>query len=93
MNSRLNLILGVLSWQGTAKFKEFSQKLSVHFVECSPALRKLQRETLKCVPKGEEDPNSDSGSEQISQISGASVNWHFDLEQVPRGGTDLLHFR
>jgi hypothetical protein len=25
-------------------------------------------------------------NEQISQISGASISWHFDLEQVPRGG-------
>lgn len=83
-----------LSLQGTAKFKDFSQKLSVHFVECSPALRKIQRETLKCIPKGGEElkstkdvEDSDLGKEQISQISGASVCWHFDLEQVPRGGS------
>lgn len=94
MQSRLDLKLGVLSLQGTAKFKDFSQKLSVHLVECSPALRRIQRETLKCVPKGGEEVNpavddqsSESGNEQISQISGASVSWHFDLEQVPRGGS------
>jgi len=94
VQSSLNLKLGVLSLQGTAKFKDFSQKLSVHLVECSPALRKIQRETLKCAPKGGEEvksaedvQSSDSGKDQISQISGAPVCWHFDLEQVPHGGS------
>ena len=84
----------MLTLQGTAKFKEFSQTLSVHLVECSPALRKIQRETLKSVPKegdeaksAKDDQSPDPVSEQISQISGASVSWHFDLEQVPRGGS------
>lgn len=77
--------------QGTAKFKDFSEKLSVHLVECSPALRKIQRETLKCVPKGGEGAKS-SEEDQISEISGASVCWHFDLEQVPRGGKFLTVF-
>jgi NADH dehydrogenase [ubiquinone] 1 alpha subcomplex assembly factor 7 len=93
MEFRLCLKLGVLILQGTAKFKDFSQKLSVHLVECSPALRKIQRETLQCVPKGgdevtsaKDDQSSNSVNEQISQISGASISWHFDLEQVPRGG-------
>lgn len=96
MKFRLCLKFGVLTSQGTAKFRDFSQKLSVHLVECSPALRKIQRETLKCVLKGEgevksakDDQSSASVNEQISQISGASVSWHFDLEQVPRGGKPL----
>lgn len=83
----------MLSLQGTAKFKDFSQTLSVHLVECSPALRKIQHETLKCVYKGgaEEKPtadgqNSEVVDDRISQISGVPVAWHFDLDQVPRGG-------
>lgn len=83
--------------RGTAKFKDFSQKLSVHLVECSPALRKIQRETLQCVPKGgdevtsaKDDQSSNLGNEQISQISGASIYWHFDLEQVPRGVPTII---
>lgn len=62
-------------------------------VECSPALKKIQHETLKCLSKneGEKKLESDVQSspvegEQISQISGTPVSWHFELEQVPRGG-------
>lgn len=75
-------------------------------VECSPALKKIQHETLKCVPKNEGEklesnvPSSPIEGEQISQISGTPVSWHFELEQVPRGGvyhylsltTTLLNF-
>ncbi|KAG0623028.1 hypothetical protein M758_3G143500 [Ceratodon purpureus] len=83
--------------RGTAKFKDFSQKVSVHLVECSPALRKIQRETLICVPKvGEEGKLAEDSrspvptNEQISQISGAPIFWHLDIEQVPRGGYPFI---
>ncbi|XP_024382737.1 uncharacterized protein [Physcomitrium patens] len=83
--------------RGTAKFKDFSQTLSVHLVECSPALRKIQHETLKCVYKGgaEEKPtadgqNSEVVDDRISQISGVPVAWHFDLDQVPRGVPTII---
>ena len=34
--------------RGTSKFKKFSDAMSVHFIEVSPALRKIQAETLRC---------------------------------------------
>jgi hypothetical protein len=77
-------------WQGTAKFKDFSQTLSVHMVECSPALKCIQQQTLKCHPKNQADStcavDGQKGKpteDQISQISGAAISWHLDLEHVP----------
>lgn len=34
--------------RGTGRFKEFTAATTVHLVEVSPELRKIQRETLKC---------------------------------------------
>ncbi len=80
-------------WQGTAKFKDFSQSLSVHMVECSPALKSIQQQTLKCHPKDQADStcavDGQKGKpteDQISQILGAAISWHLDLEYVPQGG-------
>ncbi|KAL2636320.1 hypothetical protein R1flu_007799 [Riccia fluitans] len=65
--------------RGTSKFDEFSRAVSLHLVECSPALRKLQAEKLQCVP-------CDKNPEQKrSKISGSAVNWYMDLSEVPRG--------
>ncbi|KAH8970005.1 hypothetical protein BDL97_02G063500 [Sphagnum fallax] len=83
--------------RGTAKFTDFSQTLSVHMVECSPALKSIQQETLKCCPKDQTDSTSAVDSQkckptedQISQISGAVVSWHLDLEHVPRGVPTII---
>jgi NADH dehydrogenase [ubiquinone] 1 alpha subcomplex assembly factor 7 len=71
-------------FRGAAKFKEFSESLSVHLVECSPALRKLQHNTLRCTEHNTERYNSRDGH-AFSALSGAPISWHADLEQVPRG--------
>ncbi|KAH9570881.1 hypothetical protein CY35_02G064100 [Sphagnum magellanicum] len=83
--------------RGTAKFTDFSQTLSVHMVECSPALKSIQQETLKCHPKDQADSTSAVDSQkckptedQISQISGAVISWHLDLEHVPRGVPTII---
>jgi NADH dehydrogenase [ubiquinone] 1 alpha subcomplex assembly factor 7 len=34
--------------RGTSKFKKFTDAMSVHLIEVSPALRKIQAETLQC---------------------------------------------
>ncbi|KAF3792299.1 NADH dehydrogenase ubiquinone complex I assembly factor 7 [Nymphaea thermarum] len=68
--------------RGTSKFDKFKQSLNIHMVECSPALQKIQHNTLKCVD--EQVPGS--GSKQtLSMLSGATVSWHAALEQVPLG--------
>eukprot|EP01018_Ginkgo_biloba_P011539 Gb_32770 [translate_table: standard] len=71
--------------RGTAKFKEFSESLSVHLVECSPALIKLQHSALQCTEEQAQRHNNKDGN-ALSSLSGAPVSWHADLEQVPRGG-------
>ncbi len=59
-------------------------------VECSPALKCIQQQTLKCHPKNQADStcavDGQKGKpteDQISQISGAAISWHLDLEHVP----------
>jgi NADH dehydrogenase [ubiquinone] 1 alpha subcomplex assembly factor 7 len=84
-------------WQGTAKFKDFLQSLSVHMVKCSPALKSIQQQTLKCHPKDQADStcavDGQKGKpteDQISQILGAAISWHLDLEYVPQGVPTII---
>ncbi|XP_020106330.1 protein arginine methyltransferase NDUFAF7, mitochondrial isoform X1 [Ananas comosus] len=69
--------------RGSSKFVNFTKSLNIHLVECSPALQKVQYNTLKCAEDvlGEES----STKRPISGISGAPVHWHAALEQVPSG--------
>ncbi|OAY65680.1 NADH dehydrogenase (ubiquinone) complex I, assembly factor 7 [Ananas comosus] len=69
--------------RGSSKFVNFTKSLNIHLVECSPALQKVQYNTLKCAEDvlGEES----STKRAISGISGAPVHWHAALEQVPSG--------
>ena len=66
--------------QGTCKFGEFSAAVEVHLVEVSPTLRGIQKDNLKV----SETPSGTS----CTGLSGASVSWHLDLEDVPRGGEE-----
>lgn len=75
--------------RGAAKFKEFSESLSVHLVECSPALRKLQHNALCCTERDAQKDNSRDG-DAFSAFSGAPVSWHADLEQVPQGVPTII---
>ncbi|XP_057859883.2 uncharacterized protein LOC131068662 isoform X2 [Cryptomeria japonica] len=68
--------------RGTAKFKNFSEALSVHLVECSPALRKLQHSSLQCT-EGEADNT-------FSAFCGVPISWHMDLAQVPKGVPTII---
>ncbi|CAK9267696.1 unnamed protein product [Sphagnum jensenii] len=83
--------------RGTAKFKDFLQSLSVHMVKCSPALKSIQQQTLKCHPKDQADStcavDGQKGKpteDQISQILGAAISWHLDLEYVPQGVPTII---
>ncbi|XP_021297661.1 protein arginine methyltransferase NDUFAF7, mitochondrial [Herrania umbratica] len=69
--------------RGASKFKHFTQSLHIHMVECSPALQKLQRQSLQCM---DEDNTSEGVEKRItSTLAGTPVSWHAALEQVPSG--------
>ncbi|KAL4017587.1 hypothetical protein IC575_021144 [Cucumis melo] len=69
--------------RGASKLKNFTNSLHVHFVECSPALQKLQHTTLKC---SDEDNKADGVEKSsVSTLAGTPVSWHPTLEQVPSG--------
>ncbi|KAJ0252976.1 Protein arginine methyltransferase NDUFAF7 [Hirschfeldia incana] len=65
--------------RGTSKFRDFTDSLNMHLVECSPALQKLQRQNLKCIDE------SSSEKEAVSSLAGTPVHWHATLEEVPSG--------
>ncbi|CAA0829993.1 Protein of unknown function (DUF185 [Striga hermonthica] len=69
--------------RGASKFKSFTQSLQIHMVECSPVLRELQYQNLKCTTEDGADGNSEGRC--VSSIVGAPVSWHAVLEQVPTG--------
>ncbi|KAI3768641.1 hypothetical protein L2E82_19471 [Cichorium intybus] len=62
--------------RGASKFEKFTKSLHIHMIEVSPALKKIQKLTLKC---DNEDENTATTS------TGTSVSWHSTLEEVPTG--------
>ncbi|CAA3005812.1 NADH dehydrogenase [ubiquinone] complex I, assembly factor 7 [Olea europaea subsp. europaea] len=69
--------------RGVSKFKNFTDSLHIHMVECSPTLQELQYQNLKCITEDSADGNEKKGIN--STITGSSVSWHASLEQVPTG--------
>lgn len=70
-------------FQGASKFKNFTESLHIHLVECSPTLQKLQHHNLKCMD--ENNANDNVEERTISSLAGTPVSWHAALEQVPSG--------
>ncbi|XP_010425650.1 PREDICTED: protein arginine methyltransferase NDUFAF7 homolog, mitochondrial [Camelina sativa] len=70
--------------RGTSKFRNFTESLHIHLVECSPALQKLQHQNLKCTDE------SSSEKQAISSLAGTPVHWHATLEEVPSGVPTLI---
>ncbi|RZC87510.1 hypothetical protein C5167_036051 [Papaver somniferum] len=67
--------------RGSSKFEKFMKSLNIHMVECSPTLKKLQYNALKCT----EEVDTGSGDKTVvSMFGGAPVSWHATLEQMPR---------
>ncbi|GFP90353.1 NADH dehydrogenase [ubiquinone] complex i assembly factor 7 [Phtheirospermum japonicum] len=66
--------------RGASKFKNFTESLEIHMVECSPALQKLQYQNLKCTT---EDGTAEKRC--FSTLAGTHISWHATLEQVPTG--------
>ncbi|GMN42372.1 hypothetical protein TIFTF001_011588 [Ficus carica] len=74
--------------RGASKFKNFTESLHVHLVECSPALQKLQHQNLNCV---DEEPTPDKTDKKtVSTLAGTPVSWHAALEQVPSGVPTII---
>eukprot|EP00271_Cylindrocystis_brebissonii_P021623 TRINITY_DN7845_c0_g1_i1.p1 TRINITY_DN7845_c0_g1~~TRINITY_DN7845_c0_g1_i1.p1 ORF type:complete len:416 (-),score=100.03 TRINITY_DN7845_c0_g1_i1:273-1520(-) len=46
--------------QGTSKFEEFARAVEVHLVEVSPALRKQQKEALRCTESSSSSSRTDN---------------------------------
>lgn len=72
--------------RGVSKIKKFIESLHVHLVECSPALKKIQYQNLKCVGNGDEDAEK----QIISSLAGTPISWHTTLEQVPTGFPTII---
>ncbi|AEE77479.1 NADH dehydrogenase ubiquinone complex I, assembly factor-like protein (DUF185) [Arabidopsis thaliana] len=70
--------------RGTSKFKNFTESLHIHLVECSPALQKLQHQNLKCTDE------SSSEKKAVSSLAGTPVHWHATLQEVPSGVPTLI---
>ncbi|KAK8592924.1 hypothetical protein V6N13_043447 [Hibiscus sabdariffa] len=68
---------------GASKFKNFTESLHIHMVECSPALQKLQHQRLKCM---DEDSTAEGVDKRFrSTLAETPVTWHATLDQVPTG--------
>ncbi|KAL2252431.1 protein arginine methyltransferase NDUFAF7 homolog, mitochondrial isoform X1 [Sesamum indicum] len=74
--------------RGVSKFKNFTESLQIHMVECSPALQKLQYQNLKCLTEDGTDGNTEKKC--ISTITETPVSWHMTLEQVPTGSPTII---
>ncbi|XP_004505701.1 uncharacterized protein [Cicer arietinum] len=72
--------------RGASKFKNFTESLHIHLVECSPALQKLQHKNLKCV----DEENADK--QTFSSLVGTRtpVSWHATLEEVSSGSPTII---
>ncbi|CAN7101957.1 unnamed protein product [Brassica rapa subsp. narinosa] len=70
--------------RGTSKFRNFTESLHIHLVECSPALQKIQHQNLKCTDE------SSSEKKAISSLAGTPVHWHATLEEVPSGVPTII---
>ncbi|WZZ01637.1 hypothetical protein YC2023_073965 [Brassica napus] len=70
--------------RGTSKFRNFTESLHIHLVECSPALQKIQHQNLKCTDE------SSSEKKAVSSLAGTPVHWHATLEEVPSGVPTII---
>ncbi|KAK1432841.1 hypothetical protein QVD17_09743 [Tagetes erecta] len=65
--------------RGASKFEKFTRSVNIHMIEVSPALKKIQKTTLKC--------NNEDGADEntATTLTGTPVSWHSTLEEVPTG--------
>ncbi|GKC10462.1 protein arginine methyltransferase NDUFAF7, mitochondrial [Tanacetum coccineum] len=70
--------------RGASKFEKFTNSLHIHMIEVSPALKKIQKKTLRC--DNEDGADTDADEDTASTLTGTPVSWHSTLEEVPTGG-------
>lgn len=72
-----------------SKFRE-PEDISVHLVELSPYLSKLQSQKL-CYSSSEVDPKSGQRFYRVGEtVTGTRVYWYQQIEDVPRGFSIIL---
>jgi NADH dehydrogenase [ubiquinone] 1 alpha subcomplex assembly factor 7 len=71
-------------------FPAFYQALEIHMVEISPALRKIQQQTLGCVPSSDKSQDIGSASEKMQIPGGPIIHWYEDFYKVPQGPSLMI---
>jgi len=61
---------------------DFIQAVQVHFLEASPALRRLQMQTVGCVRKASDAP-MDLPSEPMRGMHSIPFHWHTHISSIP----------
>nr|XP_043617128.1 protein arginine methyltransferase NDUFAF7, mitochondrial-like [Erigeron canadensis] len=70
--------------RGGSKFEKFTTSLHIHMIEVSPALKNIQKTTLKC--------NNEDGADEntATTLTGTPVSWHSTLDEVPTGVPTII---
>ncbi|GJV58789.1 protein arginine methyltransferase NDUFAF7, mitochondrial [Tanacetum coccineum] len=74
--------------RGASKFEKFTNSLHLHMIEVSPALKKIQKKTLRC--DNEDGADTDADEDTASTLTGTPVSWHSTLEEVPTGVPTII---
>ncbi|KAL4171147.1 hypothetical protein KRP22_009245 [Phytophthora ramorum] len=68
-------------------FPPFYEAIEIHMVDISPAMQKIQQETLKCEPV--EDKTAPENTMRLPD-NGPTVRWHADFANVPHGPSLMI---
>ncbi|KAE8899611.1 hypothetical protein PF005_g5302 [Phytophthora fragariae] len=68
-------------------FQPFYEAIEIHMVDISPAMQKIQQETLKCEPI--EDKTAPENTMRLPD-NGPTVRWHADFANVPHGPSLMI---
>ncbi|RLN74586.1 hypothetical protein BBJ28_00014678 [Nothophytophthora sp. Chile5] len=68
-------------------FPPFYQAIELHMVDISPAMQKIQQETLKCEPV--DDKKAPENTMRLPD-GGPTVRWHQDFANVPHGPSLMI---
>ncbi|KAL6554553.1 hypothetical protein OROHE_007576 [Orobanche hederae] len=74
--------------RGASKFEKFTKSLHIHMIEVSPALKKIQKKTLKCDDEDGVDTGADENN--ASTLTVTPVSWHSTLGRFPPVCPQLL---
>ncbi|KAG3026628.1 hypothetical protein JG687_00010142 [Phytophthora cactorum] len=68
-------------------FPPFYNAIEIHMVDISPAMQKIQQDTLKCEPI--EDKTAPENTMRLPD-NGPTVRWHADFANVPHGPSLMI---